>query len=176
VIRDPRFESAHGEILGECIAGLPVRARIALGTRTTGGLTLEIERLDALAGERTVRRVPLKEERSADVDLGLLGAGAYSALARVGEEPAARFDFACESGGTARADTRPDPVRLERLAKANGGKSVEPNAIGSLPVPPATVVHGTRLARPIVAVWILAALAACCLAINWLLRRSDGLA
>jgi hypothetical protein len=120
--------------------------------------------------------VPLKDERTCDVDLGPLGAGAYSALARVGEEPAARFDFACESGGTARADTRPDRTRLERLAKANGGKSVAPAGIDSLPIPAATLVHGTRLARPVVAVWILAALAACCLAINWLLRRSDGLA
>ncbi len=176
VIRDPRFESAHGEILGECIASIPIRARIALGARMAGELVVEVERLDGSSIGRTVRRTTVKDERSVDVDFGPLPSGAYSALARLGDEPATRFDFACESGGTAWADTRPDPVRLAKLTKANGGRLVERSDVSALPKPAATLVHGSRQARPILGVWLWATLAACCLALNWLLRRTDGLA
>jgi uncharacterized membrane protein len=176
VIRDPRFEAAHGEILGECIASVPVRARITLGASVAGELAIEVERLSGASGERTIRRVAVTNQRSLDVELGVLPAGAYSALARLGEEPAARFDFACESGGTAWADTRPDPTRLAQLAKANGGKLVSRNEVSALPIPTTTLVHGSRRARPILGVWIWALLAAGSLALNWLLRRTDGLA
>jgi len=176
VIRDPRFESTHGEIVGECVASVPIRARISLGSKTTGDLSVEIERLDGATNGRSFRRVQVKDERSLDIELGTFSAGAYSALVRLGEEPAARFDFACEAGGTAWADTRPDSTRLQQLARANRGMSVAFGSVDSLPVPTATLVHGSRQARPLVAVWLLAALAACCLAVNWLLRRSGGLA
>jgi uncharacterized membrane protein len=176
VIRDPRFESTHGEILGECISSRPIRAHIALGSRTTGNLLLEVEGLTPGRDSRVVRRVAVRDQKSVDVDLGSFPTGAYSALVRLGDEPAARFDFACESGGTAWADTRPDPTRLVKLAQANGGKEVDSTRIRSLPIPERTLIHGMRRSRPIIGAWLWALLAASCLTVHWLLRRTEGLA
>jgi uncharacterized membrane protein len=174
VIRDPRFESTHGEILGECIASKPIRARITLGSHAAADLSLEVEPLDGGSENRVVHHVAVKDQKSVDVDLGPLPKGAYSALARVGDEPAARFDFACESGGTAWVDTRPDPARLMRLAQENGGKKVDYARGEDLPKPERTIVHGSRQAQPVLSVWLWTLLAACCLAFDWLLRRRDG--
>jgi uncharacterized membrane protein len=175
VIRDPRFDATHGELLGECIAGEKARARIDWGVRTAGELVVEIEHLDVASGDRVVRALAVKDEKSVDVDLGSLPAGAYSALARIGDGPGTRFDFACEAGGTAMADTRPDPDRLAILAKVNGGRKVDRFEIDRLPIPAQTVIHGARQSRPLLRAWQWALLASSCLGINWLLRRLNGL-
>lgn len=175
VIRDPRFESTHGGIAGECLALTPVYAQVALGERNSGELTVEVERLDGRSERPVVRSVSVKDQSRIDIELGSFPAGAYSATIRLSDETPARFDFACESGGTAWADTRPDSSRLARLAKANGGTVVGPNGVRDLPTPAASQVHGSRHTRPVLSAWIWALLAAGCLACSWLLRRMDGL-
>lgn len=175
-IRDPRFEAAHGEILGECVATNPVRARINLGSESTAELSIEVERMQSGAVEPTIRRVTARNAKFVDVDLGTFPVGAYSALIRVGAEPAARFDFVCEAGGTAWADTRPDPKRLRRLAEANGGKSVDFTRVTELPTSKSVRVNTSRELRPMLPSWLWALLAAGTLAMNWMARRADGIA
>ena len=94
----------------------------------------------------------------------------------VGAAPATRLDFACEDGGRAFSDSRPDPERLERIARATNGKSVTPDAVSSLPLPPATEVMVERTAAALVPPWIWSLAAALALGAHWLLRRRAGLA
>lgn len=175
-IRDPRFESTHGEIVGECLAGVSAHARVTLPGRLSGELALEIERMDS--PRAIVRRVTVqvRDQSNVDVELGVLDVGAYSAAIRLKNEPETRLDFACEAGGQSIADTRPDPVRLRRLAEANSGKSVDLAGIDSLPVPPATEVRGARRARPVLDNWIWCLFAAGFCASHWILRRMAGMA
>ncbi|HMA95195.1 MAG TPA: hypothetical protein VKP30_21045, partial [Polyangiaceae bacterium] len=174
-IRDPRFESMHGEIIGECLASSPVAAHITLSSPSSGELVLEVHRLDGTAGPVVTRRVSLKDQMNTTIDLGLLGAGAYTSTLRFADEPTARFDFACEAGGSAWADSRPDPERLRRLATINHGSVVSPDATSELTLPPPTVLHGSRSVRPLLSAWVWALIASLLLAANWLLRRIAGL-
>ncbi|HEY5960631.1 MAG TPA: hypothetical protein VIV60_28955, partial [Polyangiaceae bacterium] len=175
-IRDPRFEPTHGEIIGECIANRPAYARIALSAAASGDLTIETERLDGSGSEHVTHHLTVHEQTSVDVNLGSLASGAYTALVRLSEQPATRFDFACERGGSAWADSRPDHERLVRLASANLGKVVEPTAIDQLPIPPGTQVYDSREVRPVLATWIWALLAAAGLGAKWFARRVAGFA
>jgi uncharacterized membrane protein len=175
-IRDPRFEPTHGELAGECVAKHGAHARIALGTMTSGELTIDLERLDGNSTGRTRYRAAAREQTVVDVDLGTLASGAYTALVRLAEQPATRFDFACEEGGAAWADTRPDHRRLADLTALNHGKVVDPSDVRSLPIPPGTQVYESREVRPVLAVWIWALLAAVGLGSKWFARRAAGYA
>lgn len=175
VIRDPRFESTHGELLGECVAGSPARLRVALSGRVSGDLDVEVEQLGPGAEKRRRVTLQLKDQASVDVELGALDPGVYSAAIRLRNEPETRLDFACEAGGESLSDTRPDSERLQNLADTNNGRRVEPGRIGDLPVPPADEIHGARYARPILSNWIWSLLAACSIACHWFVRRSFGL-
>ena len=60
-----------------------------------------------------------------------------------------RQDFACEAGGDEWADSRPDPQRLEALARATGGAFVDAADAGALPLPKPTVVNAERHVTPL---------------------------
>src|SRR6185295_12309131 len=78
------------------------------------------------------------------IPLPVLEPGGYSARVRVGAAPPTRHDFACERGGPAFSDSRPDPDRLERISAATGGRSVDVEAVDTLPIPESTEVAAER--------------------------------
>ena len=51
----------------------------------------------------------MENSRVVELQLGALPPGGYTAMARVEGGAEARLNFACELGGTAFADSRPDP-------------------------------------------------------------------
>jgi len=174
-MRERRFESALGELDGNCIAGSPARARVSFSSPVEGDVTLEVQRLEASASPVSVFRRHVNGEKNALFELSPLTEGGYSALVRVGEAPAARFDFACERGGSAWADSRPDPTRLGQLAAANGGKYFEASKIENIPRPEAAQVTTYRQVTPWLPSWVWAFGASLAVAAHWLLRRLAGL-
>jgi hypothetical protein len=114
-------------------------------------------------------------EKRVNFELSSLTEGGYSALVRVGELPAARFEFACERGGSAWADSRPDPNRLRQLAKANGGTYVESSSIQNVPRPEAAQITKYRHVTAWLPSWVWALGASLALAAHWFLRRLSGL-
>jgi hypothetical protein len=93
----------------------------------------------------------------------------------IGNAPPARFDFACESGGPAFADSRPDPALLERISKETGGVSLRAADTASLQAPPPTHVESQRVVAPLLPAWIWALLAASGIGAHWYARRRAGL-
>jgi uncharacterized membrane protein len=187
LMRDPRFEPAQIEIAGGCTAGLPTVLRahifpsamgVASAARSSSAepkVELDVTRID---GPKT----PLHIERPApanasfiDLPLPALGPGAYTARLRNVGGATTRKDFACESGGDEWADSRPDPQRLEALAKATGGAFVNAADAGSLPLPRPTIVNAERHVTPLAPAWAWSLSAAFLLGVHWLVRRRGGL-
>jgi hypothetical protein len=109
------------------------------------------------------------------VQLGVLTEGGYTATVHIGSSPPARFDFACESGGPAFADSRPDTNLLERIAKESGGVSLRAADASSLKAPPPPHVESQRVVAPILPAWVWALLAASGMGAHWYARRRAGL-
>lgn len=175
LMRDPRYESARVELVGECVAEEPVTLRVFQLPGSSGRVTLELVRLGA--DEPPLQRAePLGENGSVDFVVAGLQAGGYTARVRLGQSPPTRFDFACEQGGEAWADSRPDPARLERLSAASDGVAVDRSEIERLPAPKATEVQSARKVSPLAPPWAWAAVAAFGLGGHWLMRRRGGLA
>ncbi len=187
LMRDPRFEPAQIEIVGGCTAGLPSVLRAHIFPAAAGGarspqasgapskVELDVTRID---GPRTPLHVerPEPEDASAiDLPLPALEPGAYTARLRNGGGATTRKDFACESGGDEWADSRPDPQRLEALAKATGGAFVRATDAGTLPLPKPTVVNAERHVTPVAPAWVWTLSAAFLLGVHWLVRRKGGL-
>ncbi len=95
-------------------------------------------------------------------------------MARVEGGAEARLNFACELGGTAFADSRPDPKRMQKLSEVSGGVYATPPDLDKLPLPPSFFVDLTRTSHPIVPAWLWSALAAAFLGTHWLAARSAG--
>src|SRR5271165_3003532 len=120
LMRDPRFEPAQLEVVGGCTTGRPsaLRARMLLagksGPRT---IAVEIARIDQPRAAIHIERPYPAEAQSIDLPLPPLETGGYTARLRVPDGSMTRYDFACEAGGDEWADSRPDPSRLEAIAK-----------------------------------------------------------
>ena len=175
LMRDPRYEAGRVSLDGPCIAGEPASFELVPPPGATGDVGFSVERLGAPV-ETVLTRTLKSGGASLHVDAGRLRAGGYSARMRLGAAPPTRLDFACEDGGRAFADSRPDPARLERIARATGGKSVTPDEIGDIPLPAATEVMVERRASALLPPWIWSLAAALALGAHWLLRRRAGLA
>jgi uncharacterized membrane protein len=173
LMRDPRYELGRVSVVGSCIEGEPTLFELVRPPGSRGEMELSIEPLGVEKGEVYVRKV--KDER-VTIEPGKLREGGYSARLRVGAAPPTRFDFACERGGVALADSRPDPERLRRIAKVTQGTSVAASDASSLPMPEATLVTVERRTTPILPSWAWALAAAIALGGHWLLRRQTGLA
>jgi hypothetical protein len=175
LMRDPRYEAGRVSLDGPCIAGEPAAFELVPPPGATGELAFTIERLGVPA-QTVFSRSLTSAGSSQHVDAGRLRAGGYSARMRLGAAPPTRLDFACEDGGRAYADSRPDPARLVRIARATGGKSVTADEIAELPQPSATEVMVERRASALLPPWVWALAAAVTLGAHWLLRRRAGLA
>jgi hypothetical protein len=177
LMRDPRYESARLELTHECRAGTPVALSLTRLPGAAATVTVNVERL----GEGTAAALPEKslhldgDAETATLELGSLDEGGYTATVRIGNAPPARLDFACERGGPAFADSRPDVGLLERLSSATGGKSVAASDAGSLPAPPPTHVSNQRIVMPLLPAWLWALAAASAIGAHWYARRRAGL-
>jgi hypothetical protein len=175
LMRDPRYEAARVDLVGECHAGEPVTLRLTRLPGTRGDVKLVLERLGS-SPKPIERKVTAPAEGPVDVTFDSLEAGGWTARASIGAAPATRFDFACEKGGAAWADSRPDPERLAQIASATGGRSVKPGGIGDLPLPEPTRIAAERHVSPILPVWLWTLAAAIALGAHWIVRRKGGLA
>jgi uncharacterized membrane protein len=176
LMRDPRYEAARMELVGECIAGEPTKLRLTRLPGADAEVELVLERL-GVQGARALRKtLTVPASGSIEIDLGALDAGGYSARARIGAAPPTRFDFSCERGGEAWSDTRPDPERLQRIAAATRGASVTADQVEQLRLPEATRIAAERHVSPVLPPWVWALGAAVMLGVHWLSRRRGGLA
>ncbi len=175
LMRDPRYEAARIELIGSCIAGSPSELRVTRLPGTTGNVELEVEPLAQDFSDKIARKAPLASSGFVDFAIPALKVGGYTARARVGQAPATRFDFACERGGSAFSDSRPDAERLERIAKQSQGRSVDADHAGELPLPPPTEVAVERQVSAILPAWLWALFAAAALGWHWIVRRRAGL-
>jgi hypothetical protein len=175
LMRDPRYEALRLELAGPCIAGLPARLRLVRLPGSTGDVSLALARLGPQSAPVITKNVKDPAPGPLELDLGVLEAGGYTAAARVGAAPPTRFDFACERGGPAWSDSRPDPERLSRLAAASGGKAVSLANIDDLPVPDPMEVAAERSSTPLLPAWAWTLAAALSLGAHWYTRRRQGL-
>jgi uncharacterized membrane protein len=175
LMRDPRYESARIDVVGDCHAGEPVTLRLTRLPGTRGEVKLVLEKL-AKAGPRIERTIQPPPEGPIEVTLEPLEAGGWAARASIGEAPATRFDFACEKGGPAWADSRPDPDRLEGIARATKGRAVARGRVGDLPLPDPTPIAAERHVSPILPAWLWTLAASVLLGAHWIARRRGGLA
>ncbi len=179
LMRDPRYESARVELVHECRAGAPV----ALSVTRLPGPAVELKLSLTPLGVSTPPTLALPAQKlrmEASVEtltapLGTLDEGGYSATVQVGSAPPARFDFACERGGAAFADSRPDPARMQSLAQETQGTSLKAEDLESLDPPPATRVAAERVSTPLLPAWLWAFAASASLGAHWFVRRRTGL-
>lgn len=175
LMREPRYESARLEVVGSCVAGRPTKLRLTTLPGNAGTVTLELSPLGPATTPPLVKKASVGEDGIAEIDVGSLPAAGYVARARVGDAPATRQDFACEEGGDAWADSRPDPARMRAIADVTGGSSVSLEAVAQLPRADATRLATERHVSALLPAWIWSLLAALALGGHWLVRRRGGL-
>lgn len=176
LMRDPRYEAARIELVSDCIAGETTRLKLIRLPGAEGDVELHVEALSADSNPRWTKRAHVPAAGVVEVEVGPLPAGGYSARARVGQAPATRFDFACERGGEAFRDSRPNPTLLTRIARASGGRSVDAAHVSDVPLPPPTEVSVEREVSPLLPPWVWALSASLALGVHWIARRRSGLA
>ena len=175
-MRDPRYEAARVEVVGECIEGeTDTTLRVTRLPGMRGALELSLAPLTQAASEPIVRLIPGDSVEPVEIRVPGLKAGGYTAKARIGEAPPSRHDFACERGGVAWADSRPDRPRLDAIARVTGGTSVGLDGIDELPMPDATRVAAQREVAPVAPPWVWTLAAAVLLGVHWVARRNSGL-
>jgi len=175
LMRDPRYEALRLELSGPCIAGLPMGLRLVRLPGSTGDVSLQLTRLGPQVAPILTKNVKNPAAGPLELELGVLDAGGYSASARVGVAPPTRFDFACERGGPAWSDSRPDPERLARIARASGGRAVSVSNVTDLPVPDPIEVAAERNSVPLLPAWAWTLAASLALGGHWYARRRQGL-
>ena len=178
LMRDPRYESARLDLNHECRAGAPVSLSVTRLPGAAVDVKVSLERLGEATKSGALLDKQLRMEGDVEtttVPLGILSEGGYTATVRIGSAPPARFDFACERGGAAFADSRPNPGLLERISKETGGISLLAGDAATLQAPPRTHVESQRLVAPLVPAWLWALFAASGIGAHWYLRRRAGL-
>jgi hypothetical protein len=141
----------------------------------TGTVEAVIERLGAAKGSKVTLTAPEGSLSTVDLTVPPLEAGGYTARVRIGAAPPTRHDFACERAGPAWSDSRPDPDRLERIAQATGGRSVDHESVAELPIAGSTEVDAERQVSPVLPPWVWALTASAVLGAHWVSRRRAGL-
>ncbi|HEY1956219.1 MAG TPA: hypothetical protein VGH28_11405 [Polyangiaceae bacterium] len=178
LMRDPRFEPAQIEPLGDCVGDHASTLRVHVvgsGANAKADLSLDVTRMDAAGPPVHLEHKAADLAAPVDFTLPPLPAGGYSALLRVGDGATTRRDFACEAGGDEWADSRPDVDRLRAIASATSGAFHFAGDAASLDLPKATVVSSERHVAPIAPPWLWAFFAAACVGAHWYARRRSGL-
>lgn len=175
VMREPRFEGLRTELTAPCIAGADTTLRIMSAGGANRVVKVRVERLGRLGTVVLEKAAPIQSWGGTEVALTGLADGGYSVVARIGEGPGSRMDFACEHGGEEYMDSRPDRERLVRLAEANQGRAVDVRHLSELPTPKPSEAFVARTIRPVLPQWLWAFAAALALAAHYVLRRQSGL-
>jgi uncharacterized membrane protein len=176
LMRDPRYEAARVEVVGECIEGEPdtvLKLTRLPGMR--GSMNLSLTPLTPDPKDPIVRDIANDSVDPVEIRVPGLVAGGYTAKARIGEAPPSRHDFACERGGSAWTDSRPDSARLEAISRATGGVAVGADNVDDLPMPAATRVSAQREVAPVAPPWVWTLASALLLGVHWVVRRNSGL-
>lgn len=176
LMRDPRYEAARVELVAPCVAGEAAALRVSRLPTMTGDVVVRVEPLSAQAVPIKMPTVHMGEDLTVDVPLPPLGPGGYAAKVAIGAAPASRYDFSCDTGGRAFADTRPDHQLLEKIASAAGGQSVTAATIRELPEPGESIVSAQRHVLPLLPAWLWTLAASLALGAHWFVRRASGLA
>ncbi|HEU4581662.1 MAG TPA: glutamine amidotransferase [Polyangiaceae bacterium] len=176
LMRDPRYEAARVEVVGECLEDEPdTLLRVTRLPGMQGSVNLTLVPLTPETKAPIVRQLPADAPEPAEVHISGLQAGGYTAKVRIGEAPPSRHDFACERGGSAFADSRPDRPRLEAISRVTNGISVDLPGISRLPLPEATRVSAERQVAPMLPPWVWTLTSAVLLGAHWIARRNSGL-
>ena len=175
LMREPRYEAARVEVVGGCVADVPVRLQVRSTLGVAGEVELKLTTLGSGEPARIFPAPPVKDAHGFELTLPALPPGGYSASVRVGGGPATRQDFACERGGDEWADPRPDPKRLDRLAEASGGTAVSWRNATELKFPKTTAVSSEREVTPVLPPWGWTLAASMALGLHWIARRKFGL-
>jgi hypothetical protein len=176
LMRDPRYEAARVELAHECVAGEPLELLVHRLPGMSGDIEVSLEPLLPTRRKSLVRRFPDNHSATLNVKLDPQQAGGYAIRVAVGAAPPTRQDIACEQGGSAWADSRPDNARLEAIAKASGGKFVDKDHTSELPRTELVKVTRERRATPLLPAWIWTLAASILLGAHWVSRRQGGLA
>jgi hypothetical protein len=174
-MRDPRYEAVRVELAGDCVAGQPAKLRVIRFPGTEGSVDVALTRLGPEGREGKRQPVPDSGGGPVEVVLGSLEPGGYTAEVRAGQAPPTRFDFACERGGEAWSDSRPDPERLRRISRVTGGRAVGAGDVDRLPLPKPTRITAERHVTPLLPAWVWTLAAAVMLGAHWVVRRRAGL-
>ena len=176
LMRDPRYEAARVEVVGECLEGEPdTLLRVTRLPGMQGSVNLTLVPLTPESKAPIVRQLPEDAPEPAEVHIAGLQAGGYTAKVRIGEAPPSRHDFACERGGSAFADSRPDRPRLEAISRVTNGVAVDVPGVTRLPLPAATRVSAERQVAPMLPPWVWTLSSAVLLGAHWVARRNSGL-
>ena len=176
LMRDPRYEAARVEVVGECLENEPdTLLRVTRLPGMKGAVNLTLVPLTPETKAPIVRQLPEDAPEPAEVHISGLQAGGYTAKVRIGEAPPSRHDFACERGGSAFADSRPDRPRLEAISRVTNGISVDVPGVPRLPLPEATRVSAERQVAPMLPPWVWTLTSAVLLGAHWIARRNSGL-
>lgn len=175
LMRDPRYEAARVEVVGECIAMEPTTLRIHRLPGMDGEIHLDLEALTPGRTPKYSEAIPSDGRSTIDVPLRPLPAGGFTARVTIGSAPATRFDFGCEAGGQAWTDSRPDFQRLREVARVTGGDAVMLDKIDQLPLPMLSQITAERRVAPLLPSWVWSLLSAVTLGLHWVFRRQGGL-
>lgn len=175
LMRDARFEAARIHAPWPCISGRPYQIEIQPLPGVTEKVSMQIEPLSGRSGVV----IGPEEAPTSDgslVHFGFSGPapGGYAATVRFASGPSSRFVFACEAGGDAWADSRPDPKALEAISRNRKGVSVAPSEIDRLPEPPPTKLISERIERPLLPDVAWSSSACFLMALHWIVRRRQG--
>lgn len=177
LMRDPRFEGAQTRLEGPCIAGRDQIIVVEPAPTDEVELKVTLEKL----GTKTADVRPLEQIDSSETGAPRylardLQSGGYAARVQLGKAPPTRSVFACEEGGEAWSDSRPDVPRLTRIAETTGGLRVDVDELEKLPEPASTFVAARRKSSPVLPPWVWATVASLVMSVHWILRRAFGYA
>lgn len=175
LMRDPRYEAARVEVVGECIASEPATLRIHRLPGMDGEIHLDLEALTPGRTPKYSQAIASDGRGTIDVPLRPLPAGGFTARVTIGSAPATRFDFGCEAGGQGWTDSRPDLQRLREIARVTGGEAVSSREVDQLPLPTLSQITAERRVAPLLPSWVWSLLSAVTLGLHWVVRRQGGL-
>lgn len=175
LMRDPRYESAQLRLEGECLAHRDQTLLVDPLPGLGDDLQVTLEKLGAGVSDS----FPLQQLEPGTGGTRRFVArqipeGGYAARVRVGAAPPTRSVIACEDGGEAWSDSRPDPERMAAIAAATGGTYVTSDQVGALPKSTSSFIATHRESRPFLEAWVWATLAVSLMSLHWLVRRSVG--
>lgn len=177
LMRDPRYEGVQMRLSGACVAGQDQALIVEPPPPEGTDVQVSLVRLGAAASAPQV--LPQMANLASGAPRYLVESpdeGGYAARVQLGDAPPTRAVFACEAGGPAWSDSRPDGARLAAIAEATRGIAVRLEELDKLPPPQGTFVAARRESTPLLPPWVWGIVAALFLSVHWILRRAVGYA